>query len=145
MCLLTSSARPSNGKALTINWTTKEQKHGNRRHQTLHLVSQWAHTLLASPLHGRLWANMLSSTKLDICNVLLSEQDRTTYRDNMYRHRNFCEVWTCFLRYASGQTHRHTQCQGYVKSCTNLANHTSFSVFNWMSASTVQVQLLPAW
>jgi len=41
------------------------------------LVSHWVYELLSSPLAGQLWANMMSSTKPEVDNILHCHQRRT--------------------------------------------------------------------
>jgi len=60
-----------------------------------------------SGLFHAFYENMTSSTKPEVHNVShCREKGRGTTTGNMYR--KFGEIWTCFLRYWSGQTNKQT-------------------------------------
>ena len=77
------------------------------------LVNHFEYTpLAASPLLGRLWASMTSSTKSKTHNVLHCRQSRTKSQPRL-TDTEFREVWMCGLwdmradRHRDRQTYRH--------------------------------------
>jgi len=80
--------------------------------------SLWVCALLVSPLLGQLWANMTSSTKPEVHNVLHYRQRRSQPRPQITRAENFvkfrrvvCEI--CERRDVQKNTNRQTYGHAY--------------------------------
>ena len=64
-------------------------------------------SLLASHLPSELWANMSSSTELEVHNISEHHQRVRTEPRVTCTENCFCKILTWFSRYASGETGRH--------------------------------------
>jgi len=84
----------------------------------LEYASSCVYALLASPLPGRLRANMTSFTKPEVHNVHYCQR-KTKPRPQLTRTKISCSLDVWFLRHASEQSCRQTD----IKTCSSHTSH----------------------